>query len=135
MTQNRWVRCDDLDVAAAFGTLGVPMRHTVQVRTDNGKEYVTVYLRSESVTRPGLQTAELMRLLKDGELQKVDPEHPLLYALEGIKNRYELGASVKQAERVVLVTRKGTQRTAYLKERVAEKQLEMADRFLRTGNL
>jgi hypothetical protein len=66
---NAWVRCDDLDIAAAFGTLGVPMSTKVQVRADNGKEYVSVFLRPESVIRPEIKTAQLMRMLKDGSLQ------------------------------------------------------------------
>ncbi len=125
-----WIRCDDLDIAAAFGTIGVPMKTTVQVRADSGKEFVTVFLRPESVTRPDLKTAQLMRLLQSGELQKADPENPLLYALEGIKNRHALGQSVKTTERVILITRKGTQRTAYVKESAGTKQLAIADRFL-----
>jgi len=126
-----WVRCDDLDIAAAFGTIGVPMKTTVQVRADSGQEFVTVFLRPESVTRPDMpKTAQLMVMLKSGDLQKNDPEHPLLYALEGIKNRHALGQSVKTTERVILITRKGTQRTAYVKESASSKQLAIADRFL-----
>ena len=74
-----------------------------------------------------------MRMLKDGSLQKADPEHPLLYALEGIKNRHALGYSIKTTERVILITRKGTQRTAYVKESSSPKQLDIADRFLNGG--
>lgn len=125
------MRCDDLDLAAAFGTIGVPMKTSVQVRADNGKEYVTVFLRPESVTQPNIKTAHLMRLISTGELLKADPEHPLLYALQGIRNRNALGQSINGGtERVVLITRKGTQRTAYVKESASSKQLAIADRFL-----
>lgn len=127
---NHWVRCDDVDIAAAFGTLGVPMKTTVQVRADNGREYVTVYLATESAVNPDIKTAQLMAMLKDGTLQKADPEHPLLYALEGIKNRHAIGDSIKSTERVVLITRKGTKRCAYLKESANKSQLELADKFL-----
>lgn len=127
---NHWVRCDDVDIAAAFGTLGVPMKTTVQVRADNGREYVTVYLATQSAVNPDIKTASLMAMLKDGTLQKADPEHPLLYALEGIKNRHAIGNSIKSTERVVLITRKGTKRCAYLKESANKSQLELADKFL-----
>jgi hypothetical protein len=127
---NHWVRCDDVDIAAAFGTLGVPMKTTVQVRADNGREYVTVYLATESAVNPDMKTAQLMSMLRDGTLQKADPEHPLLYALEGIKNRHAIGDSIKATERVVLITRKGTKRCAYLKESANKSQLELADKFL-----
>lgn len=127
---NHWVRCDDVDIAAAFGTLGVPMKTTVQVRADNGREYVTVYLATESAVNPDMKTAQLMAMLKDGTLQKADPEHPLLYALEGIKNRHAIGDSIKSTERVVLITRKGTKRCAYLKQSANKSQLELADKFL-----
>jgi len=129
----QWIRCDDIDIAAAFGTLGVPMKTTVQVRADNNKEYVTVFLRPESVTQPHIKTGQLMKMLRDGELQKVDPEHPLLYALEGIKNRHAIGNSIKTTERVILITRKGTLRTAYVKESATPKALSTADRFLNGG--
>lgn len=127
---NHWVRCDDVDIAAAFGTLGVPMKTTVQVRADNGREYVTVYLATQSAVNPDLKTARLMAMLKDGSLQKADPEHPLLYALEGIKNRHAIGDSIKATERVILITRKGTKRCAYIKENADKKQVALADRFL-----
>jgi hypothetical protein len=109
------------------------MSTKAQVRADNGKEYVSVFLRPESVIRPEIKTAQLMRMLKDGSLMKADPEHPLLYALEGIKNRHALGQSIKTTERVILITRKGTQRTAYVKESSSQKQLDIADRFLNGG--
>lgn len=125
-----WVRCDDLDVAAAFGTIGVPMKTTVQVRADDGKEYVTVFLATQSVHSADLKTAQLMRMIKDGTLKQADPEHPLLYALEGIKNRHALGSIIKTTERVILITRKGTKRCAYVKESAGSKQLETVDRFL-----
>jgi len=126
-----WVRCDDLDIACAFGTLGVPMSTKVQVRSDNGIEYVTVFLGVASLVRPEIKTAELMRLVKSGELQKADPEHPLLYALEGIKNRAAIGTHIKTTERVILMKRKGTQRCAYVKESAGDKQLAQADRFMK----
>lgn len=124
------MRCDDVDVAAAFGTLGVPIKTTVQVRADNGREYVTVYLATESAINPAIKTAELMKMVKDGTLQTADPEHPLLYALEGIKNRHAIGDSIKSTERVILITRKGTKRCAYIKETADKKQVALADRFL-----
>jgi hypothetical protein len=106
------------------------MKTTVQVRADNGREYVTVYLATQSAVNPAIKTAELMRMVKDGTLQKADPEHPLLYALEGIKNRHAIGESIKSTERVILITRKGTKRCAYIKETADKKQVELADRFL-----
>ena len=131
MTSNQWVRCDDADVAAAFGTLGVPLKTSVQVRADNGKEYVTVFLGAASLVRPEIKTAQLMRMLKDGTLVKADPEHPLLYALEGIKNLHALRDSIRTRERVVLITRKGTRRCAYVKESASSRQLNIADKFLK----
>lgn len=131
---NKWVLCEDRALAAAFGTLGVVMKTKVQVRAENGKEYITVYLDTVSQVNPAIKTAELMRMVKDGSLQKVDPEHPLLYALEGIKSYLALGHHINNAERVILVTRKGTNRCAYIRESASKKQIESADRFLRGGN-
>lgn len=122
--------CDDMALAAAFGTIGVPMKTKVQVRASSGKEIVSVYLAAESAVNPSLKTATLMRMVNDGSLVKADPEHPLLYALQGIKNWIALGDHVKGEERVILITRKGTNRTAYVKENGSKKQLESADRFL-----
>lgn len=133
MQEHKWVLCDDRALAAAFGTLGVPMKTRVHVKAENGKEYVTVYLATFSAVNPALKTAELMRMVKDGTLAKADPEHPLLYALEGIKNWIALGDHIKTDERVILITRKGTNRCAYVKESAGRKQLEIADRFLNGG--
>ncbi len=129
-----WVRCDDLDVAAAFGTLGVPMSLKIQVRADNGREYVTAFLRPDSVTRPELKTAQLMKLLRSGELKKADPEHPLLYAIEGVKNRHAIADYCRNPDkRVILITRKGTKRTAYISEDSPKSTLGTVDRFLAGG--
>lgn len=131
MTSNQWVRCDDADVAAAFGTLGVPISTKVQVRADNGREYITLFLGAASVVRPEIKTAQLMRMLKDGSLGKADPEHPLLYALEGIKNAHALADSIRTKERVILIKRPGTGRCAYVKESASSRQLAIADKFLK----
>ncbi len=132
MATESWIRCDDLDVAAAFGTIGVPMRRSVQVRSDNGREYITCWLASRSATMPNLpQTSVLMKVLKNGELLKTDPEHPLLYALGAIKNRHLIGETTHTGERTILVSRKGTMRTAYIKESASSKTLAQAERFLR----
>ena len=109
----------------------MPLKTSVQVRADNGKEYVTVFLGTASLVRPEIKTAQLMRMLKDGTLVKADPEHPLLYALEGIKNLHALKDSIRTKERVVLITRKGTRRCAYVKESASSRQLNIADKFLK----
>lgn len=125
-----WIPCEDIDIASAFGTLGVVMKSVVQVRAADGKEQATCCLAPTSVTRPDLKTGDLLKLLKSGQLEKADPEHPLLYALQGIKNRHAYGAHLKSTERIILITRKGTRRTAYVKESSGDKQLAIADRFL-----
>lgn len=128
---HKWVRCDDLDVAAAFGTIGVPLKTSIQVRSDTGKEYVTVFLGTESAVNPALKTATLKKMLEDGTLKKADPEHPLLYALEGIKNLHSLRHSIKTSKRVILVKRKGTGRCAYVSETATNKTLDGVERFLK----
>lgn len=131
---HKWVRCDDIDVAAAFATLGVPITPKSQVRTDNGKKYTTFYLATESVVRPELKTAQLMRMLKDGTLKTADPEHPLLYALEGIKNYHAAARAADTGEPTLLVTRKGTKRCAYISQSANDKTLSLTDRFLKGHN-
>lgn len=128
-----WIPCNDLDLAAAFGTIGVPMKPDVQVRADTGKEYVTVFLATESATNPAYRTGELMKLLKSGELEKADPEHPLLYAVTAIKNRHAVTRAIQAAERMILISIKGSKRTAYVRENITGEGLAMAERFLHTG--
>ena len=128
-----WIPCNDLDLAAAFGTIGVPMKPDVQVRADTGKEYVTVFLATESATNPEFRTGQLMKLLKSGELEKADPEHPLLYAVTAIKNRHAVTRAVQAAERMILISIKGSKRTAYVRENITGEGLAMAERFLHTG--
>ena len=128
-----WIPCNDLDLAAAFGTIGVPMKPDVQVRADTGKEYVTVFLATESATNPEFRTGQLMKLLKSGELEKADPEHPLLYAVTAIKNRHAVTRAIQAAERMILISIKGSKRTAYVRENITGEGLAMAERFLHTG--
>ena len=128
-----WIPCNDLDLAAAFGTIGVPMKPDVQVRADTGKEYVTVFLATERATNPEFRTGQLMRLLKSGELEKVDPEHPLLYAVTAIKNRHAVTRAIQAAERMILISIKGSKRTAYVRENITGEGLAMAERFLHSG--
>jgi len=128
-----WIACSDVDVASAFMTMGVVMKPVVQVRADNGKEYVTMYLSTTSVTMPELNVGHLMKALMSGELQKLDPHHELLGYLMAIKNRHAAKRALDSAERQVLITRKGTTRTAYVRESITNKGMEMADRFLATG--
>jgi hypothetical protein len=128
-----WIPCTDLDLAAAFGTLGVPMRPEVQVRADSGKEYVTVFLSTESATNPEIKTGALMKLLKSGDLEKQDPEHPLLYAITAIKNRHAVTRSIKETQRMILISIKGSKRTAFVRENITGEGLAMAERFLHSG--
>ena len=67
-----WIACTDVDVASAFMTMGVVMKPVVQVRADSGKEYVTMYLSTTSVTMPEINVGHLMKALMSGELQKLD---------------------------------------------------------------
>ena len=125
-----WIPCEDIDIASAFGTLGVVMKSVVQIRAADGKEQATCCLTPTSVTRPGLKTGELLKLLKSGQLEKADPEHDLLYALQGIKNFHAYRAHLRTTDPIILITRKGTRRTAYVKSSAGDKQLAIADRFL-----
>jgi hypothetical protein len=128
-----WIPCNDLDLAAALGTLGVPMRPDVQVRSDSGKEFVTFFLATESLVNPELKTSRLIQMLRSGELEKQDPEHPLLYALTAIKSRHAITKTVRDAERLILINIKGSKRTAYVRENITGDGLAMAERFLHTG--
>jgi hypothetical protein len=109
------------------------MKPDVQVRADTGKEYVTVFLATESATNPAYRTGELMKMLKSGDLEKLDPEHPLLYAITAVKNRHAVARAVQAAERMILISIKGSKRTAYVRENITGDGLAIAERFLHTG--
>jgi hypothetical protein len=109
------------------------MRPEVQVRADSGKEYVTVFLSIESATNPEIKTGALMKLLKSGDLEKQDPEHPLLYAITAIKNRHAVTRSIKETQRMILISIKGSKRTAFVRENITGEGLAIAERFLHTG--
>jgi hypothetical protein len=109
------------------------MKPDIQVQADNGKEYVLVYLGTRSLTNPAIETGRLLKLLRSGDLEKADPEHPLLYALQGVKNRHALTLSIKQAHRLILIKKKGSPRTALVKENITGAGLDIAQRFLNTG--
>lgn len=128
-----WVACDDLDIAAAFTVLGMVMRPEVQVQADTRSSYTLVYLSAQSLINPELRTAPLLRMLRSGELEKVDPEHRLIYALQAIKNFHAMKAGIAKATRMVLVKVKGSQRAALIREDISSKGLAMTERFLKGG--
>ena len=128
-----WVACDDLDIAAAFTVLGMVMRPEVQVQADTRSSYTLVYLSAQSLINPELRTAPLLRMLRSGELEKADPEHRLIYALQGIKNFHSMKEGIAKAKRHVLVKVKGSQRAALIREDISSKGLAMTERFLKGG--
>ncbi len=109
------------------------MKPEIQVHADNGREFVTVWLSDKSAINPAIQTALLMKLIKNGELERTDPDHPLLYALLGVKNRHALSNAIKTGQRKILMRKRGSQRAALVNENITNGGLAMAERFLTTG--
>jgi hypothetical protein len=106
------IKTDDADFLTAFATLGVPFRISAQVEEKSGREAVRFYMGEESISQPGIQTGHLLRLLKDGKLEAQDGQHPLLFALAGIKNWHAL----KSGQPCVLVRCSLAQRCVYIRE-------------------
>jgi hypothetical protein len=84
----------DLDVAAAFVTLGVQAKLEPHVDHKSGREVCVWYLSTSSSILPAFSTARVMAALKNTEerknLENIDGVHPILYALSGIKNWHAL---------------------------------------------
>lgn len=125
-----WIRCDDLDLAAAFSTLGVPWRPVRKHDLQEDKQTRIVFLGEQSAINPNIKTGPLMKMIKSGELQKADPEHPLLYALQGVKNYHKMMLGIDGSPTVMVMKRKGSNRCAFLYDTASEKTLNTSYRLL-----
>lgn len=85
----QWKLTRDTRVAAAFGTLGVPIRIATTIIEATGQRRTTYHLALCSVDRV-YSTPLIDRDWKKGTLEQKDPTHPFLTCLRALENRRQL---------------------------------------------
>ncbi len=108
-----WTATKNMRVAAAFGTLGVPVRIDRMVDERSGKAQTTYYLGTRDVL--GLVSTKAVKdRYESGELGRDDPGHHLLDALGGMYNREKILDATEKGKFIRLAKVKGVSRTVYV---------------------
>lgn len=82
----QWKLTRDTRVAAAFGTLGVPIRLSTTIIEATGQKRTTYHLGMGSVDGQ-YQTAQIINQWSSGKLETTDPTHPFLTCMRALENR------------------------------------------------
>lgn len=108
-----WTATKNLRIAAAFGTLGVPVRIERMVDERSGKAQTTYYLGTTDVFQQ-LSTKTVKDRYESGVLAKEEPSHPLLDALAGMHNREMILDATEKGKFIRLAKVAGVNRTVYI---------------------
>ncbi len=99
-------KTDNLLLVAALATIGIPWKMRKEGTVQGGhhtSDRVLFQLANKVTIAPTgnkgpivYQTSQLARMLLEGELERIDPEHPLCYAMQAILNRHSLIQHINQ---------------------------------------
>jgi hypothetical protein len=98
----QWIITKDTRVAAAFGTLGVPVRLKTTLIEQTGETVTRFFLGLVNIAGT-VRTGALKRQWEAGELEKTTPAHPFLTVLRAMENRVKLLDFLHQNVRCHLV--------------------------------
>jgi hypothetical protein len=107
-----WTSTQKTILAAAFGTMGVIVRHERSYDEKTGAAQRTFHL-APSCVQNLVKTNTLKRSYVTGELLREHPEHPILDICYAKQNRDRLLDAVNKGQRIQLVKQKGANRTFY----------------------
>lgn len=129
-----WTATKNLRVAAAFGTLGVPVRLERMIDERTGKSLTTYYLGKTDAL--GLLSTKLVKdRYQTGELGREEPGHPLLDALGGMYNRERILDATEKGKFISLVKLRGVNRSVYVEGDSGFPGTAGHGSVLRTGDL
>lgn len=103
----------DLKMVAALGCVGIPL-----LRFEGLVGHRTFWVATKGHWLDGARpdADALVRGLKDGSLEKEDPEHPLLYAWQALLNRERLLDHLNHEVQLIQIRAPGTRRAAFVRE-------------------
>ena len=90
-----WLPISSVQWLAAFSAIGVPGKVDVTADERSGRKWVSKFLAVQNFAQQAagefggfrVDTRKLVAALKRGELEAVDPNHPVLWAMSGLHNR------------------------------------------------
>lgn len=129
-----WTATKSLRVAAAFGTLGVPVRIERMLDERSGKSQISFYLGRSDLAGT-FSTKEIKDLYESGELASSQPGHPLLDALGGMYNRERILDATEKGDFIRLVKIRGANRAAYVDGDSGFQGIRGHAQVVRTGDL
>lgn len=129
-----WTATRSLRVAAAFGTLGVPVRIERVLDERTGKANTTYYLGTTDVFKT-LSTKTVKDRYESGELTREEPEHHLLDALAGMYNRDRILDVTERGDFIRLAKVRGANRSIYVDSDSGFPGIAGQRGVLRTGDL
>lgn len=109
-----YIPTPDTKLAAALSTLGFPVKLRDVLDDVTGSEQLTWQITPKSVSLPALKLHNLIKHLRDGTLEKEDPQHPLLDGIAVIRNRERILDLLKQGRPITLAVCAGNVRTCYV---------------------
>lgn len=95
-----WTSVASLDHAAAFRALGILVMSDKGVEVRKGKQWQRWSVSNDG-TLPGVadRAGPLVRAVNRGELEKIDPDHPILDSLGVLQIRHQLVDALKNGTR------------------------------------
>jgi hypothetical protein len=131
----QWSTTLDTRTAAAFGTLGMPVRVKNTLDEKSGKEVVRFQIGLMNMEGT-MRTNRLRACLKNGSLEAAQPSHPLLTIHRAYRNRELLLAFQKTGQKIELVPVRGA--PGIFEYVVGDRGLPGVERgqaYLKTGDL
>jgi hypothetical protein len=130
----QWTHTTDTKLAAAFGTLGMPVRVKNTYDEMSGTEIVRFQIGVVNVDG-NANTNRIRACLKSGSLEEKQPAHPFLTILRAYRNRELILDCANKGERIHLVQVPHTRLFQYVKGDSGLPGIKPGDTVLRTGDL
>lgn len=116
----------DLKLAAALCVLGCPI---VKISGSPGSSEIYFAVRGYGMPSP--VTSDLAQAYRNKTLEEIEPEHPLLWAMQGLKNRDAIADMANRKKSIVLVRAPGTGRASLVSENAKGSTMDRVKKHLR----
>jgi hypothetical protein len=130
----QWITTVDTKLAAAFGTLGMPIRVRNTFDELTGTEIVRFQVGVVNV-EGNMETRRLRSCLKNGSLEAKEPAHPFLTILRAYRNRDMVLDCANKGTRIRLAPIPGTRLFQYLPGDSGLPGIAPGSAVIRTGDL
>lgn len=115
----------DLKLASALAELGC-----IPVKLGGQPGSTEFYFATRGYGFPPLITSDLAQAYRSGRLAEQEPEHPLLWIMQGLSNRDAIGDLLNRKKNLVLIRAPGTGRASLVSENATGKTMDRVKRHL-----